>query len=188
MMRWLGRGNRVMAMSKIHVPYRRDATGHLTSVTIPDHVDILYELANGAQVHMQMSATTGLNRGSQIWMFGTDGTIHVDSQRRVWAGKRGDTELAEVPNPPETRARYRVEEQFTNALRGTEDRRHGRLRDRRPLHGVDRSGLPQRHVGTGGLPAFVMLRVSPTTVGRPGPRLRPGPPAWPTLWTGEPGD
>ena len=29
-------------------------------------------------------------------------------------------ELTEVPNPPETQARYRVEEQFTNAIRGTE--------------------------------------------------------------------
>ena len=120
MMRWLGRGNRVMAMSKIHVPYREDESGHLASVTIPDHVDILYELANGAQVHMQMSATSGLNRGSQIWMFGSEGTIHVDSQRQVWAGKRGDRELSEVPNPPETQARYRVEEQFTNAIRGRE--------------------------------------------------------------------
>ena len=120
MMRWLGRGNRVMAMSKVHVPYRRDDTGHLTSATIPDHIDILYELANGAQAHMQMSATSGLNGGNHIWMFGTDGTIHVDSRRNVWAGKWGDAELTEVPNPPETQARYRVEEQFTNAIRGRE--------------------------------------------------------------------
>ena len=120
MMRWLGRGTRVMAMGKVHVPYRRNDAGDLTSVSIPDHIDILYELANGAQVHMQMSATSGLNRGSQIWMFGTEGTIHVDSQRRVWAGKRGDSELTEVPNPAETQARYRVEEQFGNAIRGTE--------------------------------------------------------------------
>ena len=120
MMRWLGRGTRVMAMGKVHVPYRRNDAGDLTSVSIPDHIDILYDLANGAQVHMQMSATSGLNRGSQIWMFGTEGTIHVDSQRRVWAGKRGDSELTEVPNPAETQARYRVEEQFGNAIRGTE--------------------------------------------------------------------
>ena len=120
MMRWLGRGNRVIAMSKVHVPYRQDEKGHLTSVTIPDHIDILYELANGAQVHMQMSATSGLNGGNHIWMFGTEGTIHVDPQRRVWAGRRGDSELTEVPNPPETQARYRVEEQFTNAIRGKE--------------------------------------------------------------------
>ena len=120
MMRWLGRGTRVMAMGKVNVPYRRNDAGDLTSVSIPDHIDILYELANGAQVHMQMSATSGLNGGNHIWMFGTEGTIHVDPQRRVWAGKRGDAELSEVPNPPETQARYRVEEQFGNAIRGTE--------------------------------------------------------------------
>ena len=33
MMRWLGRGNRVMAMAKVHVPYRRNANGALTSVS-----------------------------------------------------------------------------------------------------------------------------------------------------------
>ena len=38
----------------------------------------------------------------------------------MWAGKRADTDLTEVPNPPETPARYRVEEQCTNAIRGTE--------------------------------------------------------------------
>src|SRR5215471_11479312 len=81
MMRWVGRGNRVMAMAKVHVPYRRNARGALTSVRIPDHVDILYELANG-----------------------TEGTIHVDQQQRVFAGRRGDTELTEVPNPPEQQA------------------------------------------------------------------------------------
>ena len=120
MMRWLGRGNRGMAMSKIHVPYRRNQRGDRASVTIPDHVDILYELANGAQVHMRMSATTGLSTGNQIWMYGTEGTIHVDRQRNVFAGRRGDSELSQVPNPPEKQAGYRVEDQFTNAIRGQE--------------------------------------------------------------------
>lgn len=120
MMRWVGRGNRVMAMSKIHVPYRRNASGALTSVSIPDHVDILYELANGAQVHMRMSATTGLSTGNQTWFYGTEGTIHVDQQQRIFAGHRGDAQLSEVPNPPEGQAYYRVEEEFANAIRGTE--------------------------------------------------------------------
>jgi predicted dehydrogenase len=120
MMRWVGRGTRVMAMAKVHVPYRRNSNGDLTSVTIPDHVDILYELANGAQVHMRMSATTGLSSGNQLWMYGTEGTIYVDHQQNVFAGRRGDTKLSAVPNPPEQQAYYRVEEQFTNAIRGTE--------------------------------------------------------------------
>lgn len=121
MMRWLGRGNRVMAMAKIHVPYRRRANGELTSVSIPDHIDILYELANGAQVHMRMSATTGLSTGNQLWIYGSEGTIYVDHQQNVFAGRRGDTQLSPVPNPPEQQAYYRVEEQFTNAIRGTEE-------------------------------------------------------------------
>jgi predicted dehydrogenase len=120
MMRWVGRGNRVMAMSKTHVPYRRDSSGSLVSVGIPDHIDILYELANGAQVHMRMSATTGLSTGNQIWFYGTEGTIHVDQQQNVFAGSRGDAQLSEVPNPPEEQAYYRVEEEFSNAIRGTE--------------------------------------------------------------------
>ncbi|SVA00435.1 uncharacterized protein METZ01_LOCUS53289 [marine metagenome] len=120
MMRWLGRGNRVMAMSKVHVPYRTDERGETVSVSIPDHVNILYELANGAQVHMRMSATTGLSTGNQIWIYGTEGTIHIDQQQNVFAGHRGDSELTEVPNPTEQQAYYRVEEQFTNAIRGTE--------------------------------------------------------------------
>jgi predicted dehydrogenase len=121
MMRWVGRGNRVMAMAKVHVPYRRKANGALTSVSIPDHVDILYELANGAQVHMRMSATTGLSTGNQSWFYGTEGTIHIDQQQKIFAGRSGDRQLTEVPNPPEGQAFYRVEEEFTNAIRGTEE-------------------------------------------------------------------
>ena len=120
MMRWLGRGNRVMAMSKTHVPYRRNSSGELVSVGIADHVDILYELANSAQVHMRMSATTGHSTGNQTWIYGSEGTIHIDGQQNVFAGKRGESGLAQVPNPVEKQAHYRVEEQFTNAIHGTE--------------------------------------------------------------------
>jgi predicted dehydrogenase len=121
MMRWLGRGDRVMAMTQIHVPYRRDTRGDLTSVTIPDHVDALFELAGGAQVHLRASETTGLSTGSQTWIYGSEGTIHVDRRQNVFAGRRGDSELTPVPNPPEEQAFYRVEEEFINAIRGVEE-------------------------------------------------------------------
>jgi predicted dehydrogenase len=120
LMRWLGRGTRVMAMSKTHVPWRRNAAGMLTSVAIPDHFDIVYELANGAQVHMRMSETTGLSGGNQTWIHGSEGTIHVDASQGISAGKRGDRQLSPVPNPTEGQAFYRVEEEFVNAIRGTE--------------------------------------------------------------------
>src|SRR5690606_33750290 len=121
MMRWLGRGNRVMAMTKVHVPFRRTASGERRSVGIPDHLDVLYELANGAQVHMRFSETTGLSHGSQTWIHGSEGTIYVDGRNNVFAGRRGDSELQAVPNPPEQQAKYRVEEEFINAIQGLEE-------------------------------------------------------------------
>ena len=120
MMRWLGRSNHVMAMSKVHVPYRRNGSGDLTSVGVADHVDILFELAGGAQVHMRASETTGLSTGNHTWIYGSEGTIHVDRRQNVFAGRRGDSELAQVPNPREAQAYYRVEEEFINAIRGIE--------------------------------------------------------------------
>jgi predicted dehydrogenase len=124
MMRWTGRAARVMAMAKTHVPVRRAASGQPRSVHIPDHFDILYELPGGAQVHMRMSETTGLSGGNQTWLHGSEGTIHVDARQRILAGRRGDTELVEVPNPPEGRALYRVEEEFVSAIRGVEEVTH----------------------------------------------------------------
>ena len=121
MMRWLGQGNRVMAMSKLHVPYRSNAAGEPTSVVIPDHVDVLFELANGAQVHMRASETTGLSTGNETWIHGSEGTIYVDRRQNVLAGRRGDSELTEVPNPRSEQAYNRVEEEFTNAIRGVEE-------------------------------------------------------------------
>ncbi len=121
MMRWLGQGNRVMAMSKTHVPFRRNDTGELASVSIPDHVDVLFELANGAQVHMRASETTGLSTGNETWIHGSEGTIYVDRRQNVFAGRRGDSEFTEVPNPRSEQAYNRVEEEFTNAIRGVEE-------------------------------------------------------------------
>jgi predicted dehydrogenase len=90
-------------------------------VAIPDHIDILSELANGAQLHMRASETTGLSTGNQTWIHGSEGTIYVDRRQNVFAGRRGDSELAPVPNPAADQAYYRVEEEFINAIRGVEE-------------------------------------------------------------------
>jgi predicted dehydrogenase len=120
MMRWLGPGNRVRGMTRVHVPTRRDEQGTEHAARIPDHVEVLYELANGAPVHMKFSETTGLSRGNDTWIFGSEGTIHVDHLQKIFVGRRGDRELVEHPNPPEGQYRHRVEEEFINAIRGTE--------------------------------------------------------------------
>jgi predicted dehydrogenase len=119
-LRWFGVGNNVMAKTRVHVPTRRDEQGRARTATIPDHVEVLYELANGAPVHMKFSETTGLSRGNQIWIFGSEGTIYVDNEQKIFGGRRGDQELTELPNPREQQAFHRVEEEFVNAIRGRE--------------------------------------------------------------------
>ena len=119
-MRWLGPGNRVFGMTRVQIPTRRDERGETRSATIPDHVEVLYELGNRAPVHMKFSETTGLSRGNEIWIYGSEGTIRVDDSQNIFVGRRGDQSLAAYPNPPEGQARHRVEEEFVNAIRGVE--------------------------------------------------------------------
>jgi predicted dehydrogenase len=119
-MRWLGPGNRVLGMTRVQIPTRRDERGESHAAKIPDHVEVLYELGNGAPVHMKYSETTGLSRGNEIWIYGSEGTIRVDNEQNIFVGRRGDQSLAAYPNPPEAQAHHRVEEEFVNAIRGVE--------------------------------------------------------------------
>ncbi len=120
MIRWVGRATKVTSMTKINVSTRKDESGEIVPVTIPDHVSIIAELANGAQANMQFSAVTGLSSGSGVWIYGSEGTLHIDGALNVYGGRRGEDKLSEIPNPEEGRAFWRVEEEFCNAIRGTE--------------------------------------------------------------------
>ena len=124
MIRWVGRATRVMAMTKVNVPFRQDDSGNQVSVSIPDHVDILCELANGAQAHMRFSTATGLSTGNEVWLYGSEGTIRIDHGFNVYGGKRGDAGLSEIENPLNMQGSWRVEEEFANAIRGTETITH----------------------------------------------------------------
>ena len=120
LLRWVGRATKVMAMTQVNVPQRKDASGQWKGITIPDHVDILCQLANGAQAHIRSSAVTGLPRGDEIWLYGTEGTLYVDPELDVYGGRRGDQQLSVIPNPPEQQYDWRVEAEFIGAIRGEE--------------------------------------------------------------------
>jgi predicted dehydrogenase len=120
MIRWVGRATRVMAMTQINVSQRRDEQGNPVPVTIPDHVDILANLSNGAQANLRFSAVAGLSPGNEFWLYGSEGTIRVDSGLNVFGGRRGESQLSEIPNPEKNQATWRVEEEFCNAIRGQE--------------------------------------------------------------------
>ena len=121
LMRWLGPARRVTAMTKIAVPRRRDAAGAWQEVRLPDHVEILATLSRGAIAHMRVSTVTALAPPSEVYIFGTEGTIRIESEaRRLSGGRRGDTGLREIPIPAERRIGGRVDEEVINAIRGRE--------------------------------------------------------------------
>jgi predicted dehydrogenase len=119
LLRWVGPATKVSAMTKVVVNQRVSSEGDLTSVTIPDHVDVLCEMACGAQAHLGFSTITGLGATSEAWLFGTEGTLRLDGQSlTISGGQRGDTELKEIPIDPAKQSEWRVEEEFMEAIRG----------------------------------------------------------------------
>ena len=124
LMRWVGEASRVMAMSKVFLKQRKDAaTGRLTAVRVPEHLDILADMACGAQAHLQFSAITGLaSETSGAWIFGSEGTLHLDiTADKLYGGRRGDENLQEISIAPEKAGGWRVEAEFINAIRGKEE-------------------------------------------------------------------
>ena len=118
LLRWVGEAKRVMAMTRVSVKQRKDAEGILRTVNVPDHVDVIAEMGCGAQAHFQFSAVTGLGPAAEIWLYGSQGTLRYEaSGDKLSGGKRGDNQLEEIPISPELAGRWRVEEEFVNAIR-----------------------------------------------------------------------
>jgi predicted dehydrogenase len=121
LMRWVGPATRVSAMCKVTVHSRKDSKGDSRTVTIPDHVDILCEMGNGSQARLQFSAVTGFGGSNKIWIYGTEGTLHLDaSTMTLYLGSRTSKSLEEIPIHPDKVSTWRVEEEFINAIRGQE--------------------------------------------------------------------
>ena len=122
MMRWVGPATEVMAMTRVHVKNRRDESGDLHMVTVPDHVDVLCRMACGAQAHIRLSSVTGLAPASEVWLYGSEGTLRLEGppSLALYGGRRGDSQLSEIAVPPEKQGGWRVEEEFINAIKGKE--------------------------------------------------------------------
>ena len=121
MSRWLGPAKRVTAVTKVSVPRRRDSSGVMQDVRVPDHVDILAIFGSGAQAHLRFSSVTALAPPPEAWLFGTEGTLRLEANaRRLSGGHRGDKALSEIAIPDDLRIGWRVEEEFVGAIRGTE--------------------------------------------------------------------
>ena len=125
LMRWMGPASSVSSMTRVHVKNRRDDNDKHQIITIPDHVEILCEMACGPILHMRFSGITGLSPEDQVWLFGTEGTLRLDvATMTLYGGRRSDDQLSKIEISNENQSDWRVEEEFINAIRGTEPVTH----------------------------------------------------------------
>lgn len=123
--RWVGPAKAVMARTRVAVPYRMDEErGERRAVEVPDHVEVLADLANGAIARLHWSSVAGFTPGPEIWLYGADGTLRVELRGRdnvlLSGARRGDKELSAIAIPEDKTYRWRVEEEFIGAIRGQE--------------------------------------------------------------------
>jgi predicted dehydrogenase len=123
--RWVGSATSVMARTRTAVPYRVDKErGERRAVTVPDHVEVLADLANGAIARLHWSSVAGFMPGPEVWLFGAEGTLRLEQRGRdnllLSGGRRGDKEMATIEIPADKTYRWRVEEEFIGAIRGQE--------------------------------------------------------------------
>ncbi len=124
-MRWFGPAEAVTAVGRVNVKHRTGWDGGIAYIDIPDHVEILIEFGSGPVARLRLSSVTGLAPADGVWIFGSEGTVHVDSASMTMrGGRRGDGELAEIEIAEEKQGGWRVEEEFINAIRGVEPITH----------------------------------------------------------------
>ena len=116
LLRWVGEASRVLAAGRVFVRVRRDEAGAARAVTVPEHLDVLADLACGALLHLQQSAVAALRAETGTWLYGDEGVLRFDGER-LWFGARGDAAPTPLDIPPEERGGWRVEEEFVGAIR-----------------------------------------------------------------------
>jgi predicted dehydrogenase len=120
LLRWVGPATRVAAMGKTFVKMRPDPeSGQMQAVRIPEHLDVIAELACGAQAHFGLSQVCGFGDSFGISLFGSQGTLQF-KDGKLFGGQVGALGLTEIKISPHEQAGWRVEEEFINAIRGLE--------------------------------------------------------------------
>ena len=128
LLRWVGEATDVMAMGKTYVRMRKDDGGVMRPSRIPQHIDIVADMACGAQLHVQVSTVAGLVDGPEAFIFGSAGTLRF-ANNSLYGGQKDDDALTEIPIPAEEEGGWRVEEEFVSAIRGNEAITHTNFED-----------------------------------------------------------
>ena len=148
--RWVGRATNVMARAKTFTAQRLNESGEPQPVGVPEHLDVVADLKCGAQLHMQQSAVTALLQDDAIYLFGSEGTLRLTSDR-LFGGRKGDEQLTEIPITAEERGEWQVEENFVAAIRGERSVTHTTFAD--GVHYMEFTDAVARSIRSGRLEA-----------------------------------
>jgi len=119
LIRWVGPARTVFANGSVVVDKRLDENGKLVPVHVPDLLTVMGNLENGGQYTLTMSNSCGFNKQSDAWIYGDEGTLHVEFEKgEIYYGKKNDKELSKLDF--ERGPGWRVEEEFVSAIRGNE--------------------------------------------------------------------
>jgi predicted dehydrogenase len=121
LIRWVDEPVRVLAQAAAFTAERIDpASGMQRRVGTPDSVQVLTTLAGGARGLYHVSGVTRFGPGTQVHLYGSEGTIKIEltPRERIFAARRGDAQLQEIAVSPEKLGGWRVEAEFIGAIRG----------------------------------------------------------------------
>jgi predicted dehydrogenase len=122
--RWIPPVKQVFAQTSIFEKHRHDPDSpNKADVTVPDSVQIITRLENGAAGLYHISGIEQFGPGKQIHLFGSKGTIKIffnAEGEQIYMGRIGFDDLKLLNVESNKLGRWRVEEEFINAIRGTE--------------------------------------------------------------------
>lgn len=122
--RIVGPVSTVMATGRVNVPRRRDRTGQPHVVMVPDHVEIIGEMALGTTFHMRFSQVTGM-ADECVWFFGSKATLKTDGYAMTLSGARkGDVGFTEIESASEGGIVNDVAAEFVAAIREKRQMEH----------------------------------------------------------------
>jgi len=118
LMRWVGEATSVTAIGKTVVPMRRTwPEGSLKPVRIPDHINVIADMACGAQASIYISSVSGFAGADGVSLYGSQGTLRFTGGK-LYGAQKDDEALVEISIPPEEQGGWRVEQEFINAIQG----------------------------------------------------------------------
>jgi predicted dehydrogenase len=118
--RWIPDPVRVLAQTSAFTPERLDvASGKKLPVGTPDSVQVLTTMPNGARGIYHVSGVTRFGPGTQIHLYGSEGTLKYEMapRDRLFGARRGDKDLQEISIPADQQYGWNVESEFIDSIR-----------------------------------------------------------------------